>query len=31
MSAFNPEHPRPDNALLGDDAVIAAFMALGKK
>ncbi len=31
MSAFNPEHPRPANALQGDDAVIGAFVALGTK
>jgi hypothetical protein len=31
MAAFTIDHPRPGNALQGDDAVIAAFMALSKK
>jgi hypothetical protein len=31
MAAFNASHPRPTNALQGDDAVIAAFASLGKK
>jgi dienelactone hydrolase len=31
MAAFNTSHPRPANALQGDDAVIAAFSALNKK
>jgi hypothetical protein len=31
MAAFNAGHPRPANAIQGDDAVIAAFASLGKK
>nr|MDO8083297.1 hypothetical protein [Candidatus Sigynarchaeum springense] len=30
MASFNSVHPRPANALQGDDAVIAAFVSLGK-